>query len=135
MAQLKALSNMKNSMISKNEEFGIKRVGMAISEEASFQVLSNVTTYDRQMVLAKHLGFSIGKVNYIIKALVDKGFVKVGNFAASEQKSKYILTPEGIKAKLVLTEAFIARKKAEYEQLQQQLEQTQQLLKQQGLQK
>ena len=104
---------------------------MAISEEASFQVLSNVTTYDRQMVLAKHLGFSIGKVNYIIKALVDKGFVKVGNFAASEQKSKYILTPEGIKAKLVLTEAFIARKKAEYEQLQQQLEETQQLIAQQ----
>ena len=101
---------------------------MAISEEASFQVLSNVDTYDRQMVLAKHLGFSIGKVNYIIKALVDKGFVKMGNFAASEQKSKYILTPEGINAKLVLTKKFIVRKQAEYEQLQLQLEETQKMV-------
>ena len=101
---------------------------MAITEEASFLVLSNVDTYDRQKVLAKHLGFSIGKVNYIIKALADKGFIKMGNFAASQHKSRYILTPEGINTKLILTKKFIERKKLEYEQLQQQLEETEQRL-------
>ncbi len=103
---------------------------MRIDEESSFQVLSAIDKHANQLDLAKSVGFSVGKVNYIVKALVEKGFVKVSNFSASESKRGYIylLTPEGIKAKVALTEAFIARKKAEYEQLQLQLEEAQKQL-------
>lgn len=97
---------------------------MRIDEESSFQVLSAIDKHANQLDLAKSVGFSVGKVNYIVKALVEKGFVKMNNFSASESKRNYVylLTPEGIRQKIALTEAFIARKKAEYEQLQQQLE-------------
>ena len=99
---------------------------MAITEETSFQVLSIVEKCDGQADVAQKLGFSLGKVNFIVKALVDKGLVKMTNFATSDKKRnyKYLLTPEGINEKLVLTEKFIMRKQAEYEQLQQQLAET-----------
>ena len=124
---------------------------VAITEETSFQVLSLVDKCDGQVDLAKQLGFSIGKVNFIVKALVDKGFVKMTSFATSDKSQQlnacgelnspsqkkrdyvYLLTPEGINAKLTLTEKFIVRKKAEYEQLQQQLEETQKLAIQRGI--
>jgi len=53
-----------------------------------------------------------------MEALKDKGLVKMEHFSTSEHKRKYkyLLTPQGIKEKLLLTEAFIVRKKAEYEQ-------------------
>ena len=107
----------------------------ALTEENSFQVLSLVDKCDGQVDLAKQLGFSIGKVNYIVKALVEKGFVKMESFATSEKKRNYIylLTPTGINTKLALTEKFIVRKQAEYKHLQQQLEETQQLAKQRGI--
>jgi len=107
---------------------------MAIKEETFFQVLSTVDKCDGQVDLAKQLGFSLGKVNFIVKALVDKGLVKMTNFATSEKKRnyKYLLTPEGINEKLDLTEKFIVRKKAEYEALQQQLQETRALLNQNG---
>ena len=99
---------------------------MNIDSEASFQVLSEVEKHESQQELAKSLGFSVGKVNYILKALVEKGFVKMHNFTLSDEKRKYtyLLTPDGIKTKIALTESFIVRKKAEYERLQQQLEET-----------
>ena len=97
---------------------------MPSNEEASFKVLSAVEQYESQQELAKGLGFSVGKVNYILKALVDKGFVKMDNFVSSTHKRKYsyLLTPTGLKEKIALTERFIARKRAEYEALQEQLE-------------
>jgi EPS-associated MarR family transcriptional regulator len=66
----------------------------------------------------------VGKVNYVIKALVEKGFVKIDNFFANKNKNqyRYLLTPEGVSEKITLTEKFIKRKKAEYEQLQHELE-------------
>ena len=115
---------------------------MAITEETSFQVLSIVEKCDGQADVAQKLGFSLGKVNFIVKALVDKGLVKMTKFDASDKSQqlnacgelnspsrkkrnyKYLLTPEGINEKLVLTEKFIMRKQAEYEQLQQQLAET-----------
>ena len=111
-----------------------KGVVVAEENESYFRVLSACDQTDGQVSLAKELGYSIGKVNYILTALKDKGLVKMEHFSTSEHKRKYkyLLTPQGIKEKLLLTEAFIVRKKAEYEQLQQQLEQTKQLLKQQG---
>ncbi|MHB1647110.1 MAG: hypothetical protein ACYCSW_11525 [bacterium] len=65
------------------------------------------------------LGVSIGKVNYILKELTLKGLVKTKRFVNSKNKwaYKYILTPEGIIQKLILTKDFIGRKLKEYEEL------------------
>ena len=73
-----------------------------------------------QRELSKKIGLSIGKVNYCLKALTDIGFVKVINFNNSNQKLKYayILTPKGIKQKVIITKQFIAKKIQEYEKLQ-----------------
>ena len=72
-----------------------------------------------QRQLAKEIGLSIGKVNYCLKALIDFGFIKVDNFKNSKQKIKYayILTPKGIKQKIIIAEQFIEKKIEEYEKL------------------
>lgn len=72
-----------------------------------------------QRELADRLGVSLGKANYVLGALVERGLVKCGNFARSSNKLgyTYLLTPKGIKQKAVITEAFLSRKVAEYERL------------------
>ncbi len=72
-----------------------------------------------QRLLAKQSGFSIGKVNYCLKALIDIGFVKIRNLHTSKHKINYayILTPRGIKKKTALTKKFIALKQQEYDKL------------------
>ena len=72
-----------------------------------------------QRLIAQNTGFSIGKVNYCLKALVDIGFIKVHNFKNSTQKMNYayILTPIGIREKTVITKQFIIKKKQEYDKL------------------
>ena len=72
-----------------------------------------------QRLIAKNTGFSIGKVNYCLKALVDIGFIKVHNFSNSTQKINYtyILTPKAIQKKAVITKQFIIKKKREYDKL------------------
>ena len=72
-----------------------------------------------QRLLAKNTGFSIGKVNYCLKALIDIGFIKIQNFNNSSQKINYvyILTPYGIKEKAIITRQFLAKKKEEYDKL------------------
>ena len=69
-----------------------------------------------QRQLAERLGASLGKTNYLIKALLDKGYIKAGNFLRAEDKLKYayLLTPDGIRAKLRLTRNYLARKEQEY---------------------
>ena len=73
-----------------------------------------------QRGLAVRLGVSVGKVNYCLRALVDKGWVKASNFRRSDNKLAYgyLLTPSGVSAKLQLTKDFLARKEQEFEQLQ-----------------
>lgn len=94
------------------------------SEEDNFEVLRRAERVCNQKLLADELGYSVGKVNYILKALIDKGFIKIENFASSKNKKqyRYLLTPKGIKEKIMLTEKFIERKKIEYEELQFELE-------------
>ena len=72
-----------------------------------------------QRQLAKEIGFSVGKVNYCLKALLDIGFIKKHNFNKSDQKLKYvyILTPKGSKQKIIITKQYIAQKIQEYEKL------------------
>lgn len=72
-----------------------------------------------QRELADKLGMSVGGLNYCLKALIDKGFVKMGNFQKSKNKFKYVylLTPQGIAEKVALTSRFLKRKMEEYEAL------------------
>ena len=78
-----------------------------------------------QRELAKELGVSLGKVNYCLKALVQRGLVKAKNFKNSKNKSAYIyvLTPKGIEEKSRITLRFLKRKKAEYESLKTEIDQ------------
>ena len=72
-----------------------------------------------QRLISQTSGFSIGKVNYCLKALIDIGFVKLHNFTNSNNKLNYayILTPEGVKEKTAITKKFIIQKKQEYDKL------------------
>ena len=72
-----------------------------------------------QRQIASELNVSLGGVNYCLKALVDRGLVKLGNFSKSDRKIgyAYFLTPEGMTEKAKITARFLKRKMAEYEQL------------------
>ena len=72
-----------------------------------------------QRELAKELGFSLGKLNYCIEALKDKGLVKMRNFKLNPNKISYayILTPKGIRTKTKLTINFMKKKLNEYDEL------------------
>ena len=72
-----------------------------------------------QRQMAKELGLSLGKTNYVVRALVDKGWVKLTNFKRSDNKLGYIylLTPEGVSEKSVLAQNFLKRKSEEYNKL------------------
>ncbi len=72
-----------------------------------------------QRELANRLGMSVGGLNYCLKALIEKGFVKMQNFQNSNNKFKYVylLTPQGIAEKVALTSRFLRRKMKEYEAL------------------
>tara|TARA_B100001027_G_scaffold100918_1_gene69308 strand:+ start:411 stop:722 length:312 start_codon:yes stop_codon:yes gene_type:complete len=72
-----------------------------------------------QRQLSKEVGLSIGKVNYCLKGLIDIGFVKIENFSNSDQKLKYayVLTPKGIKQKIIITKQYIIKKMQEHDKL------------------
>ena len=76
-----------------------------------------------QRELAKELGFSLGKFNYCIKALQQKGFIKIKNFKRNPKKINYlyVLTPQGIAEKTKLTLNFMKRKIREYDELKKEL--------------
>lgn len=76
-----------------------------------------------QRELAEALGISVGKTNYCIKALVDKGLLKINNFRNNKNKMSYayLLTPAGIAKKTELTVKFLQRKVLEYEVLQREI--------------
>ena len=72
-----------------------------------------------QRLISQTSGFSIGKVNYCLKALIDIGFIKINNFNNSNNKLNYayMLTPKGIHEKTTITKQFIIKKKQEYDKL------------------
>lgn len=77
-----------------------------------------------QRELAREMELSLGKVNYALKALVQRGMIKVRNFKNSKNKVAYLykLTPSGIEQKAHLTMAFLHRKMAEYDELKKEIE-------------
>ena len=92
-----------------------------------FEVLRiiNKKPKSSQRELAEDLGFSLGKLNYCIKALQYKGFIKIRNFKKNPNKLNYIyvLTPKGISEKTKLTLNFMKRKMREYDELKKELNQ------------
>jgi EPS-associated MarR family transcriptional regulator len=78
-----------------------------------------------QRELAHRLGLSLGKTNYCLRALIDKGWVKANNFRNSQNKLAYayVLTPSGLGAKASATTAFLRRKQEEFAQLEREIEQ------------
>lgn len=95
-----------------------------INLHEEFDVLRRIQTTTSQKSLADDIGYSVGKVNYIIKSLVEKGLVKSERFINSKNKVgyKYLLTQDGIAEKMSLTEKFIQKKKKEYDELVQEYE-------------
>lgn len=80
-----------------------------------------------QRKIADELGISLGRVNYCLQALIEKGLVKVNNFRNSANKRAYLylLTPRGIEDKATVTARFLRRKLDEYETLKRELEELQ----------
>jgi EPS-associated MarR family transcriptional regulator len=97
-----------------------------IQEDNAFRVLRILEQEPdiTQRALADRLGLSLGGLNYCLKALIDKGFVKLENFSDSRHKFgyAYILTPAGLAEKALLTGRFLKRKMREYESLKAEIE-------------
>jgi len=93
------------------------------NEELELSILRSLGRVTTQKTLADELGYSVGKINYVIKALGAKGLLKVENFYNNQNKKqyRYLLTPKGLEEKITLTQKFIKRKKEEYEMLQREL--------------
>jgi len=95
-------------------------------EDARYRILRTVEAKPdvSQRELADELSISLGKVNYCLKALVNKGLIKAKNFNKSANKKRYlyVLTPTGIDSRARLTKRFLSRKMAEYEALKAEIE-------------
>ena len=102
---------------------------MSVESETHLQLLrileANPSVSQRE--LSEHLGISLGKTNYCLKALVNRGLIKAKNFSNSSNKRAYLylLTPAGIEAKARITARFLQRKVREYEVLKKEIEQLQ----------
>ena len=96
-----------------------------IKNNDQFEVLRKINKYPQasQRELAKDLGFSLGKLNYCLKALQSKGLIKIENFKKNPNKLNYfyVLTPKGIAQKTKLTLNYMKRKMSEYDELKKEL--------------
>jgi EPS-associated MarR family transcriptional regulator len=95
------------------------------NKEDEFQLLRKIQKFPKfsQRKLAGELGFSLGKLNYCLKALKQKGLIKIENFKKNQNKINYlyILTPKGMSEKTKLTFNFMKRKLNEYDELKKEL--------------
>jgi EPS-associated MarR family transcriptional regulator len=107
------------------------------NDSTDYQLLKELeqTPTLSQRDLARRLGISLGKINFCLKALVDKGCLKVNNFKNSENKIAYayFLTPRGVDEKARMTVTFLKYKMVEYDRLRTEIEQLQLEVEQQGL--
>lgn len=94
---------------------------MKIETEESLMVLREIGANPQltQRELSSRLGLSLGKINFLMKAMIEKGLIKAENFKNSSNKSAYLylLTPMGIEEKTKKTYQFLKRKMQEYEKL------------------
>ena len=96
------------------------------NEQDHFEVLRKIQKKPEssQRELAEELGFSLGKLNYCLKSLQEKGFVKLQNFQKQSNKInylRYVITPMGISERTKLTINFMKRKMKEYDELKKEL--------------
>lgn len=95
-------------------------------EDAHFRILRMLEENPKlsQRELAEALGISLGRLNYLLKALLEKGLIKARNFRNNDRKTgyAYLLTPQGCAEKAVLAVRFLRRKHEEYEQLKREIE-------------
>jgi EPS-associated MarR family transcriptional regulator len=98
-----------------------------VSEELRYKLLKVLGPNPQlsQRDLARELGISLGRVNYCMRALVDKGWLKAANFKNSRNKIAYmyLLTPRGLEEKTRLTTRFLQIKLREFEELRDEIEQ------------
>ena len=98
-----------------------------LETEESLSILREIETDPEmtQRALSLRLGLSLGKINFLVKALVEKGLIKVENFKNSKNKSAYLytLTPRGLEEKTRATYHFLKRKIEEYENLEVEIKQ------------
>ena len=97
-----------------------------LKDQDHFEVLRKIDkdTKTSQRKLAEDLGFSLGKLNYCLKALQKKGLVKIKNFQEKTDKInyiRYIITPKGVSQRTKLTINFMKRKMKEYDELKKEL--------------
>jgi len=108
-----------------NERYTVQKMNDSKNKQDHLNVLRKIKNNPRstQRELAQDLGFSLGKLNYCLKALIDKGLVKIENFKKNPKKINYIyiLTPSGINEKTKLTLNFMERKMEEYDELKEEL--------------
>lgn len=101
-----------------------------LTDETRYRILKllEVEPHASQRRIADELGISLGRVNFCLQALIEKGLVKVNNFRNSANKRAYLylLTPRGIEEKAIVTARFLRRKLDEYEALKREVEQLQQ---------
>jgi len=97
------------------------------NEEIEFRALKLLeqNPHLSQRELSAELGVSLGKTHYVVKALINVGWIKLDNFRHNNNKLgyTYLLTPKGIAEKAAITVRFLARKQVEYEQLREEIEQ------------
>ncbi|MAY01590.1 MAG: MarR family EPS-associated transcriptional regulator [Gammaproteobacteria bacterium] len=97
-----------------------------LNEEDRYQLLKLLETNPdlSQREIAKSLGISLGKANFCLKALIEKGLIKAKRFKSSSSKRSYLylLTLKGIEEKGRITLSFLARKQAEYSELVREIE-------------
>jgi len=112
---------MLRSMIEQSASAASQRPANGDSEAARLAVLRLLEQHPElsQRELSEALGLSLGKAHYVLHSLLDRGLVKAGNFRRSDNKLAYayVLTPSGLREKMRMTRAFLARKETEFEQL------------------
>ncbi|NOT17949.1 MAG: MarR family EPS-associated transcriptional regulator [Sulfuriferula sp.] len=100
-----------------------------LTDEYRYKILKKLAAEPEisQRELARELGVSLGKTNFCLNALIEKGLVKVNNFRQSDNKKGYIylLTPSGVEAKAKITVQFLKHKLAEYEAIKAEITQLQ----------
>ncbi|MFM1896562.1 MAG: hypothetical protein RLZZ385_1636 [Pseudomonadota bacterium] len=101
-----------------------------MQDEITYRILKSIeeNPNQSQRELSQSLGVSLGKLNYCLRALMDKGLVRARNFKENPNKSGYLylLTPQGVEEKAAVTLRFLKRKMQEYEAIKAEIERLQQ---------
>jgi EPS-associated MarR family transcriptional regulator len=97
-----------------------------VQDEIAYKLLKIIETEPQlsQREIATRMGISLGKANYCLKSLIEKGFIKARNFYNSNHKVAYVymLTPSGLEEKASVTYRFLTRKMQEYEEIKTEIE-------------